>query len=117
MKTIVITWSVSGIWKEIALLFSKIWWRVIGSYHNQKPESQPWIEFLPLDLTDSKSIEFFCDQIKKLTSWVDILINNAGVFIRKRFLDQNLEEINGQLDTNLKGILKTLNVFVEELKV
>ncbi|WP_455382069.1 SDR family NAD(P)-dependent oxidoreductase [Salinispira pacifica] len=56
-----------------------------------------------LDVTDRQSIREFADGVSALRDGVQILVNNAGMNIRKPFLDFSWEEWDRILDTNLKG--------------
>lgn len=47
---------------------------------------------------------------------VDILINNAGINIRKALVDFSLEEWNRVLDTNLTGVFLMCRSFVPHMK-
>ncbi len=46
---------------------------------------------------------------------VDVLINNAGVWIEGSILDNSQEEISNAIDINLKGVIYTSKAFIPEL--
>jgi NAD(P)-dependent dehydrogenase (short-subunit alcohol dehydrogenase family) len=48
---------------------------------------------------------------------INILVNSAGVFIYKRFVDVTLEEWNATLDTNLKGIFLCCQAVLRQMIV
>lgn len=55
------------------------------------------------DLTKPEDIEGAVKQVKDRTSILDILINNVGVMVMKKFEDMQDEDINLILDLNLRS--------------
>lgn len=58
---------------------------------------------VPLDVADLEAIPAAVDAVLARFGRIDILINNAGMNIRKPTLDYTPEEWDTVLDTNLKG--------------
>jgi NAD(P)-dependent dehydrogenase (short-subunit alcohol dehydrogenase family) len=95
MKTIIITGSNSGIGKEAALNLAKSGHRILmlcrnsekSMTVNKKIVSQSGNEnvfLISVDLSDSRSICFAVEKIKKDFPVIDVLVNNAGVYKVKR---------------------------------
>ena len=75
---------------ETALQLASADWQVIAT---ARPTSfaemanatsfanSPWIQCLPLDVTDPDSIEAALETLREHTSRLDLLINNAGIFL------------------------------------
>lgn len=59
---------------------------------------------IQLDVTDPDSINEFAEKIDKDLGKADILINCAGLDIRKTFFDHELSDWERIFDTNLKGV-------------
>ncbi len=59
---------------------------------------------LPLDVLDLDSIAACVRDAAAMTGRLDLLVNNAGVAIRKRALDLTEEDWDRVLDVNLKGV-------------
>ncbi|MCK9284031.1 MAG: SDR family oxidoreductase [Rhodocyclaceae bacterium] len=60
-----------------------------------------------LDVTDAASIPAAFDSAEaQLGAPVDTLLNNSGILYAKRFLDQDMTEVERLLDTNLKGAFR-----------
>lgn len=77
MSTILITGSSSGFGLATAKLFLHHGWNVIATMRTPDPSLFPQsdnLTILPLDVTNSASIERVAEQIKQ----VDVLVNNAG---------------------------------------
>lgn len=60
-----------------------------------------------LDVTQMESIEAMVEEVRKAFDRVDVLVNNAGVIIRRKALEVTEEEWDQVLDTNLKGAFFT----------
>jgi 3-oxoacyl-[acyl-carrier protein] reductase len=116
-KVVLITGSSIGIGRETAYKFAQEGCKVIITYHKDKAEAvaaekkckelgAPDTLLLKLDVTDNKSIK---DAVKKAVGkfgHINILVNNAGVIAWKLLKDQDFDEIDAQISTNLAGLIK-----------
>ena len=81
---VVIIGANRGIGLELAKEYKNLNFNVIGTSRNPMSSTSLQEEIgleniLPLDISNSNSIDEFCDSItKKTNSKIDILINNAG---------------------------------------
>ncbi len=55
------------------------------------------------DFRDSENVIKLAEDIKSKTDKIDLLINNVGIIVLKKFSDMSIEEINSQIDINLKS--------------
>lgn len=64
-------------------------------------------EAIPMatDLEDENQITKLVEQVKKEARSLDVLVNNAGIYLGKRFENTTAEEINKILNLNLKAYL------------
>ena len=82
MKTVLITGVSRGIGKALAKKFIENDYSVIGtSTRGASSLIHPKFKVLPLELTNSESIEGCVSEILKLGVKIDILINNAGTWV------------------------------------
>ncbi len=99
-KTILITGSTDGIGREAALELASMGHRVI--MHGKRQQAgqnladefklktgNPDIFYYNADLTDLESIKTFTQSIKSHFSQLDVLLNNAGVFMTEKVLLPN----------------------------
>ena len=124
-KVVLITGSSQGIGKETALLFAKEGAHVVVTYHlGAKKGEEVFKEcnkitkslLVRLDVTDEKSIKKCVEEVVDEFGAIDILINNSGVIIWKNFLEQSNKEIDFQIDTNLKGLVKMTKAVLPFMK-
>ena len=67
-----------------------------------------------LDLTDSASADtFFKNLPEELRDNVDVLVNNAGAGVPPApVYNSDWDDVNSIIDTNVKGVIKTIKLFV-----
>jgi 3-oxoacyl-[acyl-carrier protein] reductase len=113
-KVVLITGSSHGIGAATAKEFAKAGSKVIVTYNTDKLAGEKVAQecresseamLVYLDVTDIKSMNKAISEIEEKFGHLDILINNAGVAVQKYFVDQSMDEINNQLDVNLKGLI------------
>ncbi|KEZ46445.1 hypothetical protein SAPIO_CDS0772 [Scedosporium apiospermum] len=85
---------------------------VVSSLHESYPTVR--IEPLTLDLASQASIRAVAAQVAELTPKLDILINNAGLSVMKRF--DTAEGIEGQFGTNHVGPFLLTNLLLPLLE-
>ena len=81
---------------------------------------QQWkhVWYHKLNVTDEKSIQDIYEYMNNRWGKLDILINNAGVFLdeRQSVLDLDLDSMRSTMETNLYGPLKLVQVMLPLLK-
>ncbi|KAI2467188.1 NAD(P)-binding protein [Annulohypoxylon bovei var. microspora] len=75
-----------------------------------KPE--PTILLLKLDVSDRKSVDEAAEQVKKSFGYIDIVINNAGVFYGSLIVDSDPEEWWKVFQINLVGPYLVARAFI-----
>lgn len=122
-KTILITGASRGIGKAIALEFASKEARVVVCYNNNKEMAELVAKecghksfALDLDVSDNESIINAIKYLEEKEVEIDVLVNNAGVICWKPFLEQTIEELENQVNTNYLGLLKNTSLFLPKLK-
>ena len=116
-KVVLITGSSVGIGREDAFKFSGEGCKVVLTYLKDEKEARQaaakCLELgaesatvIHLDVTDNDSIRKAVKQVKAKFEAIDILVNNAGVIAWKRLEEQSANDIEGQIRTNLEGLIK-----------
>ncbi|EQC49148.1 KR domain protein [Bacteriovorax sp. BSW11_IV] len=116
MSTVVITGGNRGIGLELAKIYRE---RNDEVYIICRTETDEAKEIgaqviSGIDVTDEKSIALAVAQIPN--EKIDILINNAGVFLNETLGDMNLETIEKQFQVNTLAPLKVTMSFLSKLK-
>ena len=105
-KTVLITGSTSGVGKELCFFYEKKGWEVwaLGRDKNKLKNqfSNTKVKTIHADLLDL-SIENLKKQTKDLLK-LDLLINNAGLLIKKSFLKLTNQEMKEMYEVNIFSI-------------
>src|SRR3989338_1338934 len=111
-KTALITGASRGIGRAIALEFAREGASVIINY-NKSEEADGLVKIIrqrgseamaiKADVSKLDEISSMFNKIKTEYRKLDVLVNNAGIYIRSNFLDSNEETWELTLNTNLKG--------------
>ncbi|NLU91852.1 SDR family oxidoreductase [Chitinophaga sp. Ak27] len=83
-----------------------------------KAEGLNNVETIPLDITDDESVVKARKEIGKKTNVLDILINNAGVYggYPQTALDSTIDQFKAAYDTNVYGVVRVTQAFIDLLK-
>ncbi|PZD94501.1 3-oxoacyl-ACP reductase [Paenibacillus sambharensis] len=116
-KTALITGSAKGLGKRTALQLASQGCRIVINYVHSEAEAEGLkadIESLGVeaaaiqaDIADPKQVGELAKKAEEMFGAIDILINNAGPFIRERrlFADYTHDEISGLVNGNLLGVM------------
>lgn len=66
-------------------------------------ESGGSAHFIPVDVTDEKSVEAAMETILNHSRTIDIVFNNAGICLHQRTLEATVDEFRKVIDVNLTG--------------
>lgn len=112
-KVAIVTGAGSGLGRAISLTFEKEGATVIVADINQKggeetvalaKEGTSEIVYHQLDVCNEASVKILINDVIETYGRVDILINNAGIVIRKSLIEHSLEEWQNVLNVNLTGV-------------
>lgn len=105
---LLITGASSGIGLAAANLFAARGWRVAATMRNPSDgaalEKQEGVKVLPLDVTDTDSVEAAVAAALEHFGRIDVLVNNAGYGLFGPFELATDEQIRRQFATNVEGI-------------
>ena len=116
-RTALITGSAKGLGKRTALQLARMGCGIAVNYVHSETEAlelKAEIEAMGVpaaairaDISQPDQVERLADEAERCFGGVDILINNAGPFIRERrlFVDYTREEITSLVSGNLLGVM------------
>ena len=122
-KTVIITGASSGIGKEIAKYFITRGSNVVMNSSNEENLRKTYNEFgapfnaiyLAGDISKQETGQNLIALALKKFNTVDVLINNAGVFAPKPFLDVEEKDLDLYWNVNLKGTYFTSQAAIPQM--
>lgn len=112
-KVALVTGASRGIGKEIALKMASLGAKVAINYANNEGLAQDVANAIRdmgkearlyrFDIANAEEVDRACEAIRNDFGGLDILVNNAGVAIDGLLLRLKEEELDKQIDINLKG--------------
>jgi NAD(P)-dependent dehydrogenase (short-subunit alcohol dehydrogenase family) len=111
MKTVIVTGASSGIGFAIAEAYLKRGYNVVGNARTLdrlQTAAAQWgnpYNFLPVagDIADPATAKALFERAIAAFGKVDVLINNAGIFLAKPIADYTQDDVNAIVSTNLLG--------------
>lgn len=108
-KKVLITGGTKGIGLETVKLFVKNGYKVFVAARKKGDLDIPDVEFIAADLTKIEVVS----EIREKTGDVDILINNAGMDIKKDYQTYTNEDIDKIIALNLKAPIELIKQYSE----
>ena len=121
-KLVVITGAARGLGRAMALEFAAQGHRVAGCSRNEKKLQNLGDElgdphmFEAVDVTDDQAVSDWAESVLSEMGAPDLLINNAAVINRNRFLwDLGAAEFDEVIDINIKGVTNVIRHFFKPM--
>jgi NAD(P)-dependent dehydrogenase (short-subunit alcohol dehydrogenase family) len=118
-KTAIVTGASQGIGAGLVEAFLKLGYNVVGNSRNiTKTNPFPASVNLALvdgDIGDPKTAARIVDTAVSRFGRVDVLVNNAGIFIPKPFTEYTTEDLNALVSTTLAGFLYVSQLAVKQM--
>ncbi len=116
-KVVVITGASQGFGEALVKAYRGRNYRVVANSRSIKPSSDPDVLTVAGDVADPKTADRIVQEALARFGRIDTLINNAGIFIAKPFIDYTEEDYASILAINLGGFFRlTKRVAAEMLK-
>jgi len=123
MKKALVTGATSGLGKYITIQLSKKKIKVIGIARNKKrlealkkTIGNKYFDYVVFDLRKIAEIKKISKIILQKENFIDILINNAGLYKQSNLQNTDISEINDLIDTNLKAPIILTKIFSDFMK-
>ena len=114
-KVVVITGASQGIGAELVKGYRDRNYRVVANSRSIKSSSDPDILTVPGDIADPKTAQRVVSQALERFGRIDSLVNNAGVFIAKPFVDYTDDDFASVLAINLGSFFNLTRLIAPEM--
>src|SRR5262245_6385803 len=118
-KTVIVTGASQGIGAGIAKAFLDRGYRVVANSRRiTKSEELPASDHLALvdgDVGDPQTAAKIAETAVRRFGSIDALVNNAGIFFTKRFIDYTAEDFRSLVSTNLEGFLYLTQLAIKQM--
>ena len=114
-KVALVTGAARGVGREIALSLSAEGAKVAVNYHNSGKEAETLVSEITAkgakakaykaDVADFAAVKTMVDEVVKDFGGLNILINNAGIARRQRFIETKPDDWHRQIDACLYGAI------------
>jgi NAD(P)-dependent dehydrogenase (short-subunit alcohol dehydrogenase family) len=111
-KTVIVTGAARGLGQKYALELSKAGALVVAADINSCEETKKLIQengndclAFELDVTDFNNCKNLISKTLEKFSKIDVLINNAGIYLKKPFMETSMEEFRNVIETNFLSIV------------
>ncbi|MFD1588693.1 beta-ketoacyl-ACP reductase [Halorientalis brevis] len=125
-QTCVVTGASRGIGRGIAEELGRRGANVIVNYRSSEAEAHDVAdaitddggEAVPLqaDVSNQDEVDAMAERVDELYGGADVLVNNAGITIDKKFEKMTREDWETVMDVNLGGVFNATNAFFDDIK-
>ncbi|MFB6141792.1 MAG: SDR family NAD(P)-dependent oxidoreductase, partial [Halorientalis sp.] len=125
-QTCVVTGASRGIGAGIATELGRQGANVVVNYRSSEAAAHETVEAIeeaggeavPLqaDVSEMDEVTAMADRVDEVYGGVDVLVNNAGITIDKKFENMTREDWDRVMDVNLGGVFNATHAFFEDIK-
>jgi NAD(P)-dependent dehydrogenase (short-subunit alcohol dehydrogenase family) len=105
MRTVIISGASSGIGLATARRFAEAGDRIVNFDLRQPASADTVGRWLPVDVTDWSAVREATDLVATEENGVHVAIANAGISLRRTFLDITEKDVRSLLDVNILGVM------------
>jgi NAD(P)-dependent dehydrogenase (short-subunit alcohol dehydrogenase family) len=102
-KVAIVTGASRGIGAGISAAFGRAGYAVVSTSRSIRPSAEPDVLTVPGDIAEETTAERVVELALDRFGRIDTLINNAGLFIGKPFIDYTVDEYAAVTAVNLTG--------------
>ncbi len=102
-KVAIVTGASQGIGAGVVAELRERGYRVVATSRSIKPSDDPGIATVAGDIGSADTARRVVDEAVKRFGRVDLLLNNAGIFIGKPFTQYTLQDFEAKISTNVAG--------------
>jgi len=126
MKTIVVTGATKGIGKAICKKFASGGFSIAICSRNKqelietatelRDLGSPKVFFKPCDVSNKKAVLDFSTKVQEEFGVIDVLVNNAGVFIPGKITEEDDGVLENMIETNLYSAYHITRALIESIR-
>ncbi len=83
--------------------------------YNLEKIKNPNLRYYQVDIRNYNEIQFAINDISEFYNNIDVLINNAAIYLKADLLESTIEQIEQVIDTNIKGTIFITKFALERL--
>jgi NAD(P)-dependent dehydrogenase (short-subunit alcohol dehydrogenase family) len=115
MQTVLITGASSGFGRATAEKLAQLGYKVFGT-SRRSGQSVPGAEMLVMDVQDEASVNRTVKTVMEQTGRLDVLINNAGIFLMGAAEETTEAQTRDLFETNFFGALRVMNAVLPVMR-
>lgn len=115
-KVAVVSGGTKGIGLAICNQLIEDGFEVFSSARNIDDQAQSPIHYFKADLSSKERINQFADYVKAKVDYIDILVNNVGVFIPGKLMEEEDGIFEQQINTNLASTYHLTRALIDHLR-
>jgi len=114
-RVVIVTGASQGIGAGLVAGYRAIGYSVVATSRTIGPSNDEQVLAVPGDIRDRATAQKAVAAAKERFGRVDTLVNNAGVFISKPFVEYTQEDFDAVTGTNVTGLFHATQVVLAEL--
>jgi NAD(P)-dependent dehydrogenase (short-subunit alcohol dehydrogenase family) len=114
-RVAIVTGASRGIGAGLVAGYRGLGFRVVATSRSISPSKDEQVFAIPGDIRDRTTAKKVVAAAKERFGRLDTLVNNAGVFISKPFVEYTQEDFDAVIGTNVTGLFHMTQVVLEEL--
>src|SRR5215471_16906723 len=114
-RVAIVTGASHGIGAGLVAGYRRLGYRVVATSRSIEPSKDEHVLAIPGDIRDPATAKRVVAAAKERFGRVDTLVNNAGIFVAKPFVDYTQEDFDAVTETNVTGLFHMTQVVLAEL--
>lgn len=117
-EVVLVTGASRGIGRSIADLLAKDDYIVYAAVRSlpENPSPNPRLHWIKLDVTDQDSVDQAIETIVQNERGIDVLVNNAGIFMFGSIENLTIEEAQALFDVNFFGAMRVTQAVLPHMR-
>jgi NAD(P)-dependent dehydrogenase (short-subunit alcohol dehydrogenase family) len=114
-KVVIVTGGSQGIGAGIVEGYRQQGWAVVATARKMEPGSDPAVLAIAGDLSDPSTADRIVSEAVETFGRIDTLVNNAGVYVSKPFVDYTADDYATVVGVNLNGFFRLTQLVIAHM--